>query len=128
MLECDYCSVFFKISFSNFWICFNTVPDLSTIVKTMILKSVLPIIHFIRSNINFKEVFWEVLWDIFSGIKSPHRNTIRNNSVCLTASVMLWWNYTISTLFWKDLTECKRYHNPNQGYIELLITTFSSPW
>lgn len=59
--------------------------------KKKILKSGLPIIHFIRSNINFKEVFWEVLWDIFSGIQSPHRSTIRNNSVYLTASVILWW-------------------------------------
>lgn len=107
---------FFKISFSNFWICFNMVPDFSTIVKAMIQNSVIPIKHFIRSNINFKKVFWEALWNTSSGMKSLHRNMIRNNSVCLNAPVMSWWTlHDVSTLFGKDLMKCEKCCNPNQG-------------
>lgn len=83
VLEYNYCSVFFKISFSNFWICFNIVPDFSTLVKTMILNSVLPIMYFIRSNINFQKIFWESLWSIGPGLKTPHGNMIKINSCML---------------------------------------------
>lgn len=81
VLEHNYCSVFFKISFSNFWICFNTVPDFSTLVKTMILNSVLPIMHFTRSNINFQK-FFETLSGTQPRNQSHHTGMWLETTVC----------------------------------------------